>query len=460
MNTMTATCSTPRLLLAAPQSGSGKTTLFCGILRALLDKGVRAAAFKSGPDYIDPMFHAQVVGAPSRNLDIFLTGRDNVRRLFAKTADGADLALLEGAMGFYDGMADTTDGSAYDLARTVQAPVVLILNGKGAALSLGAMIKGFREFRRDSGIQGVILNNVTKMTYQFYQKILEEETGVRLYGYFPRLEDAGLESRHLGLVTAGEVGNLESLVSRWAGQAAESIDLEGLQELARTAPPLAYEPLPLEPLGQVRIAVARDKAFCFYYQDALDLLEALGADLVPFSPLTDQHLPDCDGLYIGGGYPELYAAQLADNTGLRTELREKLADGLPCYAECGGFMYLMESFRDGDKEYPWVGAVRGHCWMTKRLVRFGYVNLTAQEDNVLCPAGGTIAAHEFHYSDSDANGASFVAVKARRALSWPCAQATRTLYAAYPHIHLWGNPEFAKNFVRACVQYQGKGGRE
>jgi cobyrinic acid a,c-diamide synthase len=460
MNTMTATCKTPRLLLAAPQSGSGKTTLFCGILRALLNKGIRAAAFKSGPDYIDPMFHAQVVGAPSRNLDIFLTGKENVRRLFAKNADGKDLALLEGAMGFYDGMADSTDGSAYDLARTVQAPVVLIVNGKGAALSLAAMVKGFKEFRPDSGIRGVILNNVTKMAYQFYKKTLEQETGVRFYGYFPRLVDAGLESRHLGLVTAGEVGNLESLVARWAAQAAESIDLDGLLELARTAEPLPYEPLPLEPLGQVRIAVARDKAFCFYYQDALDLLAALGAEIVPFSPLTDSHLPDCDGIYIGGGYPELYAAQLAANTSLRTELREKLAGGLPCYAECGGFMYLMEGFRDGDKEYPWVGAVQGHCWMTKRLVRFGYVHLTAQEDNVLCPAGGTIAAHEFHYSDSDANGASFVAVKARRTLSWPCAQATKTLYAGYPHIHLWGNPEFAKNFVRACVQYQGKGVRK
>ena len=447
----------PRLLLAAAQSGSGKTTLFCGILRALLDKGLRAAAFKSGPDYIDPMFHTRVIGAPSHKLDIFLTGKENVKRLLAKNAADKDMALLEGAMGYYDGMADSCDGSAYDLARTVGAPVVLIVNGKGAALSMGAIVKGFKEFRPESGIRGVILNNVTEMTYRFYKDTLEKETGVRFYGYFPHMKDCSLESRHLGLVTAGEVGNLETIVQKLADQAAKSIDLDGLVALARSAAPLPYAPLDIRPLGRVRIAVARDKAFCFYYQDGLDLLAELGAEIVPFSPLTDTVLPDCDGLYIGGGYPELYARQLTDNASMRRDIREKLAGGLPCYAECGGFMYLMEGFKADDGFYPWVGAVQGRCWMTKRLVRFGYVTLTAHGDNVLCKAGGSIPAHEFHYSDSDQNGAAFRAVKALRRVSWPCAQATETMYAGYPHIHLWGNPEFAENFVRACVRYQKKG---
>ena len=452
--TGTVSLEIPRLLFAAPQSGSGKTTVVCAVLRALLDKKFRVAAFKSGPDYIDPMFHTRVIGAKSRNLDLFLTGADNVKRLFARNTNACDVAVLEGAMGFYDGMGRTTDASAYDLARTVKAPVVLIINGKGAAVSMAALIKGFKEFRNDSNIQGAILNNVKKMTYLFYKDVIEKETGVKVYGYFPHLPECNLESRHLGLVTAGEIGTLEAIVDRLAEQAAESVDLEGLMKLAGTAEPLPYEPLEISPLGHVKIAVAQDKAFCFYYQDSLDLLTLLGAEIIPFSPLADRHLPDCDGVFLGGGYPELYAAQLTENETLRAEIREKLQQGLPCYAECGGFMYLMEGYRDRDATYPWVGAVKGTCWMTDKLVRFGYVNMTASVDNVLCKAGDSIHAHEFHYSDSDQNGSSFMATKAGKSTAWPAAQANGTLYAGYPHLHLWGNIRFAENFVTACVRYK------
>ena len=446
----------PRLLFAAPQSGSGKTTVVCAVLRALLNKKLRVTAFKSGPDYIDPMFHSKVIGAKSRNLDLFLTGPENVKRLLAKNSKDSDVAILEGAMGFYDGMGKTTEASAYDLARTVKAPVVLIINGKGAAVSMAALVKGFKEFRTDSNVQGVIFNNIKKMTYLFYKDVIEKETGVKALGYFPHLPECNLESRHLGLVTAGEIGTLETIVERLAEQAEESIDLEGLMALAQTAEPLEYEPLDITPLGNVKIAVAQDKAFCFYYQDSLDLLSMMGAEIVPFSPLQDTALPECDGVFLGGGYPELYAKQLSENTSLLTDLREKLAAGLPCYAECGGFMYLMEGYRDNDTLYPWVGAVQGSCWMTDRLVRFGYVNMTANTDNVLCKAGDSIHAHEFHYSDSDQNGAAFTAQKAGKAVSWPAAQANGTLYAGYPHLHLWGNIRFAENFVKACIRYQQK----
>lgn len=444
----------PRLLFAAPQSGSGKTTVVCAVLRALLNRKLRVAAFKSGPDYIDPMFHSKVIGAKSRNLDLFLTGSENVKRLLAKNSRNIDIAILEGAMGFYDGMGKTVEASAYDLSRTVKAPVVLIINGKGAALSMAALVKGFKEFRQDSNIQGVILNNVKKMTYQFYKDVLEQETGIRVYGYFPHLPECNLESRHLGLVTAEEIGSLESIVEKLAEQAQESVDLDGLVNLARTAEPLQYMPLEIKPEGAVKIAVARDKAFCFYYQDSLDLLAMLGAEIVPFSPLNDSHLPECDGVFLGGGYPELYAKQLSGNESLRAELRNKLEEGLPCYAECGGFMYLMEGYRDNERFYPWTGAVKGTCWMTDKLVRFGYVTMTAETDNVLCKAGDSIHAHEFHYSDSDQNGSAFTAAKAGRSNSWPAAQANDTLYAGYPHLHLWGNISFAKNFVKACVRYQ------
>ena len=450
----TAFLDIPRLLFAAPRSGSGKTTVVCAVLRALLNRKQRVTAFKSGPDYIDPMFHSKVIGAKSRNLDLFLTGPENVKRLLAKNSKDSGVAILEGAMGFYDGMGKTADASAYDLARTVKAPVVLIINGKGAALSLAALVKGFKDFRGDSNIQGVILNNVKKMTYLFYKDVIEKETGVKVCGYFPHLPECNLESRHLGLVTAGEIGTLERIVARLAEQAEESIDLEKLMALAQTAEPLEYEPLDIAPLGKVKIAVAQDKAFCFYYQDSLDLLAMLGAEIIPFSPLQDSALPECDGVFLGGGYPELYAKQLSENTALLTELREKLAAGLPCYAECGGFMYLMEGYRDDGIVYPWTGAVKGHCWMTDRLVRFGYVNMTANTDNVLCKAGDSIHAHEFHYSDSDQNGTSFTVQKAGKTLAWPAAQANGTLYAGYPHLHLWGNIGFAENFVKACICYR------
>lgn len=444
----------PRLLFAAPQSGSGKTTVVCAVLRALLNRQLQVTAFKSGPDYIDPMFHSKVIGAKSRNLDLFLTGPENVKRLLAKNSKDSDVAILEGAMGFYDGMGKTSEASAYDLARTVNAPVVLIINGKGAALSMAALIKGFKDFRSDSNVQGVILNNVKKMTYLFYKDVIEKETGVKVCGYFPHLPECNLESRHLGLVTAGEIGTLETIVARLAEQAEESLDLDGLLAIARSALSLQFEPLDIKPLGNVKIAVAQDKAFCFYYQDSLDLLSMMGAEIVPFSPLQDAKLPECDGVFLGGGYPELYAKQLSENAALLAELREKLAAGLPCYAECGGFMYLMEGYRDNGTLYPWVGAVQGTCWMTDRLVRFGYVKMTANTDNVMCKAGDSIHAHEFHYSDSDQNGDSFTAQKAGKTLSWPAAQANGTLYAGYPHLHLWGNTGFAENFVKACIRYR------
>lgn len=447
----------PRFMISAPGSGSGKTTIVCGLLKALMEKGLAVAAFKSGPDYIDPMFHSRVIGAKSRNLDLFMLGKDTTRYLVAKNTQQADVAVFEGAMGFYDGMGKTTEASAYDLACTCDVPVVLVVNAKGAALSIAATIKGFKEFRKDSHVVGAILNNVNPMSYLFYKEIIEQEAGVKLLGYFPVMQDCNFESRHLGLVTAEEIGDLQQIVARLAAQAAKSIDLDVLLEIARGAQPLHYNEVSLEPCGRVRIGIAQDKAFCFYYQDALDLLIELGAELVPFSPLTDAHLPEnISGLILGGGYPELYAKQLADNKTLLQEVKTAISSRMPCFAECGGFMYLLERYREADKSYAWVGAVAGESAMTKKLTRFGYVNLTAQVDNVLCKAGEKINGHEFHYSDSTNNGTSFIAAKASGRGSWECATATPTLYAGYPHIHLWGNPEFARNFVQHCCEYAAK----
>ena len=446
----------PRFMISATGSGCGKTTITCGILKALMNKGLKVAAFKSGPDYIDPMFHSKVIGAKSRNLDVFILGKETVRFLAAKNACEMDVSVFEGAMGFYDGMGKTAEASAYDLARTCDVPVVLVVNGKGAALSVAAQIKGFKEFRKDSHIVGAILNNVNPMSYAYYKEVIEVESGVKLLGYFPILDNCNFESRHLGLVTAEEIGDLQAIVDRLALQAEKSLDLEGLLEIASAAPSLEYTPQNVEALGKVKLAIAQDKAFCFYYQDALDLLSELGAELVPFSPIDDKHLPDCDGLILGGGYPELYAKQLAENTSLLSEIKASLENGLPCFAECGGFMYLLERYVDEGSTYNWVGAVQGETFMTKKLNRFGYVELTAQEDNVLCKAGESINGHEFHYSESTNNGAGFLARKASGKGEWSCANVSETLYAGYPHIHLWGNPDFARNFIKACLAYKTK----
>lgn len=450
-----AVATLPRFLIAAPNSGAGKTTLVCALLGAFKQAGLQVAAFKSGPDYIDPMFHSQVCGTKSRNLDLYQLGRKTACYLLAKNARGADLALLEGAMGYYDGLGRSSQCSAYDLARTTKTPVVLVVNGRGAALSTAALLQGFRKFQKDSYVAGAILNNVQPASYAFYKEAIEGESGVRLFGCLPPLpEDCQFGSRHLGLVTAEELSDLQAIVARLAAQAADSIDLEGLLALARGAEELAYSELGVQPLGSCRIAIARDVAFSFYYQDALDLLTELGASLVPFSPLEDRALPaGCSGLILGGGYPELYARQLAANRELRAEIKERVEDGLPCFAECGGFMYLLEGYRDGEDYSPWVGLLPGEVSLTKGLRRFGYVELVAEEGGLLGPAGGRIRGHEFHYSDSSNNGSAFTAYKAGGRGQWPCCHHWANLYAGYPHIHLWGNPDFAKSFVSACLAY-------
>ena len=446
----------PRFMITAPGSNTGKTTIVCGLLKALLNKGLQVAAFKSGPDYIDPMFHTKVIGAHSRNLDVYMLGKETTRFLAAKNGRQADISVFEGAMGYYDGMGKTTDASAYDLACTCDVPVILVVNGKGAALSIAAQIKGFKEFRKDSHIVGAILNNVNPMTYMFYKDAIEQETGVKLVGYFPVMKDCNFESRHLGLITAEEIGDLQRIVDTLAAQAAKSLDLEAIVELAQAAAPLHYEDMAVQPLGSTRIAIAQDKAFCFYYQDALDLLKELGANLIPFSPLKDSHLPDCDGIILGGGYPELYAEKLSSNHSLLKEIKSLLEQGLPCLAECGGFMYLLEKYTTEAGSYAWVGALQGETYMTQKLNRFGYVEIEAQQDNVLCQAGEKIRGHEFHYSDSTNNGEAFLARKASGKGSWACVNASASLYAGYPHIHLWGNPVFAQNFVRCCCEYAKK----
>lgn len=441
-----------RFLLAGTGSGCGKTTVTCAVVQALADRGLRVGAFKCGPDYIDPMFHSRITGAKSANLDGFFFSENTLRYLLARNSRDRDVSVIEGVMGYYDGAGmTTTRASTWETGRTVGAPTVLAVSARGAALSVLAVIQGFLTLEADSGIRGVILNHCSPMAYQSLAGAIRERFAGRVepLGFLPPMPECALESRHLGLVTAGEVEGLREKMGLLARQAERTIDLDGLLRLADSAPPLRFDPVELPRYGErARIAVARDRAFCFYYEDSLAALEELGGELVPFSPLSDGALPEnIHGLLLGGGYPELYAADLARNESMRRAVRAAVEAGLPCIAECGGFMYLTQAIG----EHPMAGVLPGRCFDAGRLTRFGYVTLRAREDCLLCRAGEEIRGHEFHYWDAEAPGGAFTARKPG-GRTWDCAIAAKTLYAGYPHFHFYANPAFAVNFYEACLK--------
>ena len=449
----------PRILIGAPASGGGKTTFTCGLLHALVKRGLRTAACKCGPDYIDPMFHEQVIGAYSRNLDLFFSNADQVRRLVADGATHSDITVIEGVMGYYDGIAVSDEASAWDVARTTETPAVFVVDGRGRACSIAAEVAGFVQFHDESRIEGVVLNRVSGAIYPRLKELVEERTGVTVYGYLPKLDDCSLESRHLGLVTASEVVDLREKLDRLADVMEETVDIDGLIALASTAPALDdcdWQGVEPERYGETpRIAVARDDAFCFYYADALRLLEYLGAELVMFSPLEAESLPPgVSGLYLGGGYPELHACELSENESMLRSLAAAIESGMPTIAECGGFMYLHSLLEDKNGEvYRQVGVFEGKSYRTPRLGRFGYIDLTAERSGLLADVGEQLRAHEFHYWDSENPGDAFFAAKPQSSRSWTCGFSTQSMYAGYPHLYLPASPRAAQRFVRACAAY-------
>lgn len=439
----------PRIVLAGTNSGCGKTTVTCAVLQALVNRGLNVGAFKCGPDYIDPMFHSRIIGAKSANLDLHFFSNNTLKYLLAKNAADRDVGIIEGVMGYYDGMGlTTTKGSTYEVAKVTESPVVLVVGAKGASLSVLATIQGFLTLYPDNNIKGVILNQCTAMTYAALAKEIRERFEIRTLGFLPKMPECELESRHLGLVTAAEVEGLKEKMQAMAVQAEKTIDLDGLLELARKAVPVTCEKVELPRQEPVRIAVARDKAFCFYYEDSLDALREMGAELVSFSPLEDEKLPEnIQGLYLGGGYPELYTKELSGNGSMLESVGAALEKGIPCIAECGGFMYLTQTVGG----VPMAGALPGECYDNGKLTRFGYVTLRAKHDNLLCKAGEEISAHEFHHWDCTKPGDCFTATKAN-GRSWDCCIATDTLYAGYPHFHFYSNLTFAENFYKACIK--------
>lgn len=444
----------PRLILSGTSSGCGKTTLTCAVLEALATRRMRVSSFKCGPDYIDPMFHEKAIGIRSSNLDSFFYDDNTLRFLIAQNANETDISVIEGAMGFYDGRGiKTCEKSCYEIAVATRSPVVLVINCKGMAYSVTALIRGFLAQRSDNGIAGVILNNVSQSTASLLTQAIGEQFGerVRVFGFLPPMKDCAFESRHLGLITADEIHDIREKLQKLALQAEQSVDIDGLIALAKSALAFEYDEIPIKRFERpARIAVAMDRAFCFYYRDNLELLERMGAELMYFSPIIDKKLPECDGLYLGGGYPELYTTKLTDNASMRSSVRSALGSGLPCIAECGGFMYLTQAI-DG---MPMAGFLPGTCESKGKLVRFGYLTLTANSDNMLCRAGESVNAHAFHYYDAENIGGGFRALKSNGA-QWDCAFTSNTLYAGYPHLPFYSNLHFAENFYAACINKEG-----
>lgn len=350
------------------------------------------------------------------------------------------------------------------MARTLDLPAILIVNCRGASLSVLATVRGFLEYQKDSHICGVILNQISPMIYGQLRVLIEQELQIRVFGYVPKMANLSLDSRHLGLVLPGEIRALQKKLNDLAEKLEETLDLDGMISEIKTAEyrtagksDIRKEIRALSFPDKIRIAVAEDDAFCFTYLDNLELLEEMGAKLVPFSPVRDGHLPEAvSGLVLSGGYPELHAKELGSNRSMRASVRKAVADGMPCIAECGGFLYLHRELEGTDgRFYPMAGVLDAKAYRTEKLSRFGYVTLAAEEDQLLGKAGTQIRGHEFHYWDSESCGESFHARKPAGRREWDCVHGTNTLYAGFPHLFYYSNLQVPHAFLRSCFAYQG-----
>jgi cobyrinic acid a,c-diamide synthase len=452
----------PRLLIAAPASGSGKSTIATGLMVALA-RSQTVQGFKVGPDYIDPMYHSAATGRASHNLDTWMTSPETVKTIFGNAVSGADMAVIEGVMGLFDGhSSDSERGSSAEVAKLLGAPAILVLDVAKMARSAGAMALGYRDFDPDLHVAGVICNRVASEAHAHWVTTAVEDVGLPVLGCIPRREALSIPERHLGLHTAVErEAEVASFLRDAAEIVSEHIDLERLSTIAEQTQLIPFQAQTYAS-GQtkpVRIAVARDEAFCFYYQDNLVRLEAAGAEIVPFSPLHDNGLPaDIDGLYLGGGYPELYAERLSQDETLRQDLWAAHRQGMPIYAECGGLMMLTESITTLEGvRYSLAGIIPRHLAMQNRL-RMGYRQISARRDSILLKRGEQTRGHEFHYSDwvkpADDLPHAYQIRSRHGEAARPEGFAQGNLLASYVHLHFGAHPHLAENFVQACVRWR------
>mgnify|MGYP002624841946 CR=1 FL=1 len=447
----------PRVMIAAPSSGSGKTLVTCAILRLLQRQGLALRSFKCGPDFIDTLFHSRVLSLSSINIDTYFTGDELSRALFVENAAGGDFAVIEGVMGFFDGVGGISlQASSADLARVTQTPVILVVDASGMSRSVVALAKGFCDYDSQHLIRGLILNKVSPQLFGRYKKLIEEELHLPVLGCLPACPQYAWKSRHLGLLLPEEISGIQQQIDGVADLLAENLDLARLNRIAHEAPALDCRSADRlgglsgdKPYTGLRIAVARDEAFCFYYADNLRLLQKQGAELIFFSPLHDSSLPAADGALLGGGYPELHAAELEENSSLRLSLKQAVRQGLPLLAECGGFLYAQDSLCDqSGRTFAMAGIIEGHSWYTGKLVRFGYAEFTEKQP----PAGDalSIRGHEFHYFDSSNNGTAYRARKASGGKEWNCMVSENSVLAGFPHLYYYAEPRFALRFLESC----------
>ncbi len=443
-----------RIIIAGTHSGCGKTTVTCAVLAALKSRGMNVEAFKCGPDYIDPMFHRKVIGVQSHNLDSFFCDDDTLKYLLNEHTQNSDIAVIEGVMGFYDG-ADGR-GSAYSLSQITDTPAVIVIDCRGISDSIGAVMRGFLEYQRPNNIAGFIFNRLPERLIPLAKKLCDD-LGTKYFGFLPKT-DITIESRHLGLVTANEIADIKTKLQKLGEIVEKHICLD---DICKIQTPLFQEfrvpELPKSCENKPVIAVSKDRAFCFIYDDNIELLKKLGCEIRYFSPLDESKTPEnVNGLYLCGGYPELYAERLSANTEMLTDIRHKINNGLPTIAECGGFMYLHDTFTDmNGNEFTGAGIIHGKAFRTDKLQRFGYVELSSDRDNLLCKAGENFRAHEFHYFDSTDCGSNMTARKSD-GREWKCVHANSTLYAGFPNLYFYSDTKIAERFVSACINFKEK----
>jgi len=451
----------PRILISAVNSGSGKTTIALGLMLALGRQGLKVQPFKVGPDYIDPTYHTLVTGNISRNLDSWLCSKGAVLELFLRAAQDADISLIEGVMGLYDGLRDTEEGSSAQAAKILSGPVILIMDAGSMSRSAAAIALGYKMFDRKVNIAGIILNKTGSPSHYSYLKMaIERETKVPVLGFLPKTPGLILAERHLGLVAAQENGIAKEFSQQLLKLMEANIDIKRIIRISRSATALSYPHKKIFSVKSahpaVKIAIARDKAFYFYYQDNLDILKRLGAELLEFSPLKDTRLPtEINGIYIGGGFPELYASSLAKNVKLKEAIRQQAKQGLPIYAECGGLMYLVKNLVDFKKKsFPMTGIFDCSVNMADKLQSLGYVEIDVLRDNILSKKGDKNRAHAFHWSYLDGlpKGTEFAYRLKKNNKIFDDGLIYQNVLAGYTHLHFASNIDFAGNFVKSCQE--------
>ncbi|OCL26139.1 cobyrinic acid a,c-diamide synthase [Orenia metallireducens] len=451
----------PRIVIAGTQSGVGKTTVAIGLMAALTKQGYQVQPYKVGPDYIDPGFHTLVTGSSSRNLDSYLLGEDGVKESFFNSAQSADISIIEGVMGLFDGKQGQKDkGSTADVAKILDAPVILVLDVKKMARSAAALAYGYKNFDPNLNVVGVVLNNVgSDRHYSMVKEAIEDEVGLKLLGYLPRQKELSLPERHLGLVPTTESKELRVFIDKLTELMEEYIDLEEVISLSNNLSNIELKSRKLfikTNKYPVTLGVAYDEAFNFYYPDNLDILESLGAKLKFFSPLKDKKLPKVDGLYIGGGFPESFLSDLSENRSMKESIYQQIKAGLPAYAECGGLMYLTEGINNFDGSFfSMVGVIPAQIKMENRLQAMGYVKAVATKDNLLLKSGEEIIGHEFHYSKLinllEDNNYAYQLFGGKGADGRYEGIVADNLLASYLHLHFGSNLEMVKRFLAICM---------